>query len=121
MLEVFDEYRIRDTKYYENYFLPRTNVFNQNITVFEDNTECIGYIVYEKNENSIHVYEIIYQSQDTLNSMITYLVHQNFDTITIHCDLKAKIDGQRKLSQVMMSRQINKDIYKENNYINEVY
>ena len=53
--------------------------------------------------------------------MITYLVHQNFDTITIHCDLKAKIDGQRKLSQVMMSRQINKDIYKENNYINEVY
>ena len=117
----FDEYRIRDTKYYENYFLPITNIFNQNITVFEDNTECIGYIVYEKNENSIHVYEIIYQSQDTLNSMITYLVHQNFDTITIHCDLKAKIDGQRKLSQVMMSRQINKDIYKENNYINEVY
>lgn len=117
----FDEYRIRDIKYYEDYFLPRTDVFEQDIIVFKDNNECVGYIVYERKENTIQIFETIYQSQDVLNQMIAYLVQQNFDTITIHCDLKAQIDGQIEISQVMMSKQINEDIYKEDNYINEVY
>lgn len=117
----FNEYRIRDIHYYEDYFIPRTNIFNQNIIMFEENRESVGYIVYEKNKHSITIYEIIYQSQDILNKMISYLVHQKYDTIIIHCDLKAKIYGQRELSQVMMSRQINQDIYIENNYINEIY
>lgn len=114
----FDEYRIRDINYYQNYFLPRTNIFEQHIVLLAYNDQNIGYVVYENNDDYIYIYEIIYLSH--LNNILSYFNHFNKKVI-VECDLKSKIKGTGSLCQCMMSHQINVDRCLNKYYINEVY
>lgn len=114
----FDEYRMRDIDYYQNYFLPRTKIFEQQIILFAHDNQNIGYVIYENNDEYIYIYEIIYLSH--LNNILSYFNQFNKKVI-LECDLKTKINGIISLCQCMMSRQINKDRCLNKYYINEVY
>ncbi len=114
----FDEYRMRDIDYYQNYFLPRTKIFEQQIILFAYDNQNIGYVIYENNDEYIYIYEIIYLSH--LNNILSYFNQFNKKVI-VECDLKTKINGTISLCQCMMSRQINKDRCLNKYYINEVY
>lgn len=114
----FDEYRMRDIDYYQNYFLPRTKIFEQQIILFAHDNQNIGYVIYENNDEYIYIYEIIYLSH--LNNILSYFNQFNKKVI-VECDLKTKINGTISLRQCMMSRQINKDRCLNKYYINEVY
>lgn len=114
----FDEYRIRDINYYEQYFIPRTQIFHQKIMIFEKEHKIIGYILYEKKNESIHIYELIYIN--AIDDILSYIC-QNSKKVIIECDIKIEIHGKKEILHAMMSHQLNEDRCEEQYFINEVY
>lgn len=113
--EHFDEYRIRDSKYWK-LLIKRCLAFGDEIIVFERE----GYVIYNQDDNNIHISEIIYTNENHLNEIISYFCKFN-KTIIIECDMKAKIHGDITEIITMMSNQNKNDCFDSNKYINEVY
>lgn len=115
-VENFDEYRYRDSNYYE-WYIERTRSFNQNIAVFKHNNEIEGYAVYSIND-LLYVSEIIYVNHEALERMISTLFSLK-QKIEIETDLLCNIIGTKKEIITMLSNNTTNDFL--NKYINEVY
>lgn len=111
----FDEYRIRDASYWE-LFIKRCEVFGQNILIFEN----LGYFVYQENETSIDISEIIYLNQGAVNQMLAYFKDSKKEII-VECDMNICIQGDKEDVITMLSSSKNQSSIFKNKYINEIY
>ncbi|WP_052466484.1 GNAT family N-acetyltransferase [Beduini massiliensis] len=72
--KAYTGYRIRDIDYYQNYFIP----YHQNeghfiLNIYKEET-CIGYLVYEKSNDSILIHEAIIGDQSGLKAVLNDLL-----------------------------------------------
>lgn len=114
-----DGYRIRDIKYYEEFFLPYKKLWKQRILVHKQNSQCVGYFVVAKEEDSLQILECIYTNEQQLRSMLSLLCEKP-DKIYVHSDINTVLQGRRKEVTCMMVKEHGTNAFpKECLFINE--
>ena len=105
-------YRLRDEKYYEEYYLPYMKACGYEILAYQDK----GYVCLEKNEDECIVHEIYYRDTSDLDKMLQCLSAYH-EEIRITSDVNAKIEG---FSNIKIELMMNPSIQKENLFLNEI-
>lgn len=116
----FQGYRIRDLMYYDVYLKQRCLAFNDIVIGIYDKDELIGYTIYNENDITITISEIIYTSQSNLDKIVSYFACKEKDVV-ITSDLKANIYGESKRICSMMTNDNKVKHINKNLYINELY
>ncbi len=109
----FNDYRIRDEKYFE-LLVKRCEAFGEEVIIFED----MGYMIYHIKEDSVVISEMIYLNNKALEKMLSYFNNKH---ILLYTDLQIHIDGQSQNYIEMMSNQQDEDIIDKERFMNEIY
>lgn len=114
--ERFDEYRVRDDNYWQ-LLLKRCHTFQQQILIFEN----LGYMIFEENDDSIHIVEFIYFNESAGYQMLAYFKDRQKDTIVVECDMSLQLKGEKQTIITMLCNQENHFSSLKDKYINEIY
>lgn len=116
----FQGYRVRNLTYYEVYLKQRCLAFNETLIGIYNKDALIGYTIYNEDDITITISEIIYTSQSNLDMIVSYFACQE-KNVVITCDLKANIYGESRRICSMMTNDEQTETINTNLYINELY
>lgn len=112
-------YRIRNTKYYDQYLLPYKQLWEQQILVHKQNDKALGYMIISYEADCIQVVECMYTDHQQLEAMLSLLCEKPLN-IHIFCDINTNLQGKRKdVTCMMVKSHSQKPFPTKNLFINE--
>lgn len=113
-----DGYRIRNKEYYTSLFLPNAALWNQQVLVYQENNNALGYLVMEEHEEYVDILECIYHDESTLSHMLGALSKIE-KKVYLYTDVDTLVEGRRKEVTHMMTKSFLGSIDGSHLFINE--
>lgn len=110
-------YRIREEQWYEEQ-KAYMSLWDYTFLSYEENGICKGYFLIKQQEDEIHVSECIYDTVETLYSMLSYF-HLKQQKVLLDMDSTVSLHGKMKQNIFMMVRDTLPIAFKEPLYIRE--
>ena len=116
MMASYDGYRIRDTHYYEAFWLPYQSCCGAQVLQYEEAGEPLGYCsVYTQGDTCV-VEEIVYADEDALLAMLTLLLREG-KPLSVISAMDAPIPGTSL--QIPLAMMKNAPQMKEKRFLSE--
>ncbi len=110
-------YRIREEQWYEEQ-KAYMSLWDYAFLSYEENGVCKGYFLIKETDNEIHISECVYDSMETLHSMLAHF-HLEQRKVLLDMDSTVSLHGKMKQDIYMMVRDSLSVSFQEPLYIRE--
>lgn len=110
-------YRIREEQWYEEQ-KAYMSLWDYTFLSYEENGVCKGYFLSKETDNEIHISECVYDSMETLHSMLAHF-HLEQRKVLLDMDSTVSLHGKMKQDIYMMVRDSLSVSFQEPLYIRE--